>query len=638
MRIDVKKYLFMGLQEDRHAFFTKAQELGIVHFIETHVTMKEVPVEIEEYTKALKVLRGLPVAPQEFPKDLHVADNVTKNIVELHQQLEKLEEERRILKLEISRVEIFGDFKIDDLAFIAKQANRKLQFFCGKEGLKDEMEFPPEVIYIGSEHGLDYFAAINTQPQQYPRLVEMKIDRSLGELLARQKVVALEINALQTKLKGNSKFNKFLHQAFVAKMDSYNLHTAKESARSTLDGSLFVVEGWVPVNKIEELKSLASDMSIHIEEVSIEPEDVVPTYLENKGFSRIGEDLVGIYDTPSITDKDPSIWVLIAFSLFFAFIVGDGGYGAAYLGLALYIKYKYPEIKGVGKRVLNLMIILCIACIAWGFLTTSFFGLKIGLDNPLRKISLVQWMVEKKTAFHMEYKDDTYQKLVKEFPQLASAKDPYTFLKEGSTIENGKVDYKILSDFTNGIMMELALFIGSVHVLTSLIRYAGRNLISFGWILFVIGGYLYFPYYLKVPSVINYIGGVPPEISGTLGLYLIAAGIPLAMILSIYTHGVAGIFEVMGVIQIFADILSYLRLYALGLAGAIMGETINSMAEAIPFAIAFILMLSAHFINMVLGVMSGVIHGLRLNFLEWYHYSFEGGGKKFRALKLLSND
>jgi V/A-type H+-transporting ATPase subunit I len=164
----------------------------------------------------------------------------------------------------------------------------------------------------------------------------------------------------------------------------------------------------------------------------------------------------------------------------------------------------------------------------------------------------------------------------------------------------------------------------------------GRNWAAAGWILFLIGGYLYFPFYLGVPSVVNYLVGVPSATAGHIGLYMITAGIPLAVALSVYRHGIAGLHEVMNVIQVFADTMSYLRLYALGLAGGIVAATMNGLAGGLPWFFGVLLLILAHGINMALGIMSGVIHGLRLNFLEWYHYSFEGGGKKFKALRMLN--
>ena len=91
----------------------------------------------------------------------------------------------------------------------------------------------------------------------------------------------------------------------------------------------------------------------------------------------------------------------------------------------------------------------------------------------------------------------------------------------------------------------------------------------------------------------------------------------------------------MTVIEVFADVLSYLRLYALALAGSIMANTFNSFSSKMPFIFGILVLIIGHTLNIVLSVMGGVIHGLRLNFLEWYHYSFEGEGKKHRPLALL---
>ena len=75
----------------------------------------------------------------------------------------------------------------------------------------------------------------------------------------------------------------------------------------------------------------------------------------------------------------------ICFALFFAFIIGDAGYGFIYLSLALFLRYKYPNLKGTGKRVLNLFTVLCVGCVIWGTLMTSFFGMQIALGQSPEK-------------------------------------------------------------------------------------------------------------------------------------------------------------------------------------------------------------------------------------------------------------
>ena len=195
-----------------------------------------------------------------------------------------------------------------------------------------------------------------------------------------------------------------------------------------------------------------------------------------------------------------------------------------------------------------------------------------------------------------------------------------------------------MDSFNDQILFELALFIGSVHIILSLLRYVGRNWSAVGWILFIIGGYLYFPYMLKTASLLNYAFGVPGTEGAAWGLNLVYGGIGLATALALVQKKWGGLAEPMVVIQVFGDILSYLRLYALGLAGAIVAATINSMAAEAGLFFGFFILLLGHTVNIGLGIMSGVIHGLRLNFLEWYHYSFEGGGKLFTPLRLLQRE
>lgn len=637
MRYDVKKFLFVGIHDDNKPFFKKAQELGIIHFVNQSSTQgKEMPVDLQNLLVALKLLRGLPTLEQEENVRLEDADEIVNQILHLKEQLEKLNEEHRILNLEIARVGIFGDFSLETLEFIEREGKCKIQFFVGKTGVFHEAPMPEELIFIASEHNLDYFIAINDVPVAYDKLVEMKIDYPLGILVEKQHQVDHEIVQHEHRLKTFAKYSDLLHHALAAKMNKYNLHQAESCSQEVMNGSLFAVEGWVSVNQIDKLNDLVKANRVHYEEIAIEPADVVPTSLVNTGLSRIGEDLVHIYDTPSTTDKDPSLWVLLFFSLFFAFIIGDGGYGLIYLAIALYLNYKFSKAKGLGKRLLKLFAILGTACVIWGVMTTSFFGIPIDIDSPLRKVSLVHWLVEKKAEYLMHHQESSsYKEWVAKYPALATATSPADFIDKGVIVKNGEKEYDVLNRLSDNILLELALFIGVVHIIISFLRYIGRNWNGLGWIAFLIGAYLYFPYYLDTPSFLNFVFGIDLVKGSEAGYQLIFGGIATAVILAIVKNGWMGLLEVMSVIQVFADILSYLRLYALGLAGAIVGSTINEMAGVVPAVVAVFLILGAHMINMLLGIMSGVIHGLRLNFLEWYHYSFEGGGKQFQPLHLL---
>jgi V/A-type H+-transporting ATPase subunit I len=633
MRYDVKKFIFIGIAEEKINFFKKAQEIGIVDFIDISGKAKETPVEISNLVAAIKVLRGLPTADQETLTEFTLANGLVNKILEYKHKLEKLEEEKRLVHLEITRVNIFGDYSKDDLAYIEHEGHSKIQFFFAKHGITEEHPLPKEVLFVGTDHNLDYFISINDSPRMYDHLIEMRIDHTSGELRTRYHEIWKEIHELQAKLKKFAKYNKFLHQALTYKLNQHNLLVAQNDVKLKMDDSLFVIQGWVPVNKEMQLQQIVKDLDVHSEEIAIEEKDVVPTYLENKGIPKLGEDIVHVYDTPSPTDKDPSMWVLVFFSLFFAFIVGDGGYGLIFLVIALYMRYKFGPMKGAKMRFMKLFTILACACIGWGLLTNSFFGITFGPDSPMRKVSVINWLVEKKAEYHLERKDDTYQYWVKEFPNLKGIEDPHQFISEGIKTVNGISTHEIINKFTDNIMMELALVLGMVHIILSMLRYSGRNLVNIGWMLFIVGGYMYLPHYLKTASILDYIFDINRDTLAMDGLYLMGGGVALATILAVYKHKFLGLLEPMVGIQVFSDIMSYLRLYALGLAGAMVTATINEAAGAAGIVLGALLLIVGNGINIVLSVMGGVIHGLRLNFLEWYHYSFEGGGKMFKPLR-----
>ncbi len=637
MRYDLKKILFVGLKEERESFFEQAQSLGIIHFIENKALLKEIPQAIQAITAAIKIIRTLPLTEQEELEDYALTDAIVEEVLKLKQEADKLSKEKRLIKIEMSRIEIFGDFSLEELHKIEKEIGRKAHFYFAKQGYEETTLLPENLIYVDSDHGLDYFVAFDKQPQSYPKMIEMLIEQPLGELRKKAKLLKNALHKTEQQLKFYAKYNTFLHHALIQKLNIHNLQTTKNAISWQFDQALFVIEGWVPINQVDSLQQMVNDLNVHMEEIAYKEDEVPPTYLENAGISRLGEDLVNIYDTPSAADKDPSLWVLFFFALFFAFIIGDGGYGLIFLGAALYIRYKYALSKS-SLRLVNLVTILGAACIGWGVLTTSFFGVPLDIDNPLRKISLTQWLAEKKASYLIEKKDAEWQEWIKKFPDLKTVSDPHLFLKEGKVEKEGKISYEILDQFSNHILFELAILIGVVHLMLSLLRYVNRNLASAGWVLFLIGAYLYFPYFLHVNSMIHYVLGVNPEEGSRNGLYLMFGGMGLATVIALIKHRLLGLLEPMQVIQIFADTMSYLRLYALGLSGAMLISTMNDLAGSVHIVFGIVIIILGHIVNMVLCVMSGVIHGLRLNFLEWYHYSFEGGGKPFNPLRKLTID
>lgn len=629
------KYLILGARKDLDQFFEISQEHGFLEFISiSGKKAVEHPITIQSLLAAIKILRKQPVSePYLGGGDLAFGMQISERILELKEDLEKLYEEKRLLEAEISRVGPFGDFSMDDIESIERDGRRKIQFFCMKAAKSHKTNFTDEVIYVGTEYDLDYFITINQEATSYPGMIEMRIDAPIGELEGRLGFVVDSIHRFEGELKEYSGHIEFLQTVLVEEVNKHQLSCAKKEVSYPLQNAVFAVEVWIPENKTETLYSILGDIAVHAEQISVEKEELVPTCLENKGMGLVGEDLMKIYDIPSTSDKDPSKWILWFFALFFSIIVGDGGYGVLFLGLAFYLKYKFPRLKDPQKRMLKLLFILSSSCIVWGVLTSSYFGLKIAPQSKLTELSPLYYLAEKKAAFHMEQKDQVYSDWLGKFPQLAQAKSGKQLLQEASVPYKGGVSYKMLDEFLSNILLEFTIVVGVIHLSLSFLRYVKRNVSGLGWVAFMVGGYLYFPSVLGATSLINFMEWISKPMAAAIGLQLVYGGIGFALVAALIQRGWKAWSEIANLVQVFADVLSYLRLYALSLAASIVAATFNQEGSDLGLVVGAVVILSGHCVNIVLGFMGGVIHGLRLNFLEWYHYCFDGGGRLFKPLQ-----
>ena len=212
-------------------------------------------------------------------------------------------------------------------------------------------------------------------------------------------------------------------------------------------------------------------------------------------------------------------------------------------------------------------------------------------------------------------------------------------LEKGTKVKESTVIYSFMSDLYDGIFLEISLLIGILHLSISFIRNLYRNWSGFGWMCTMYGGFLYFPKVLDSYSILVYTGVIERNLSYVIGEQLLYGGLILAVLLSIIqSKSLSGITALFSAIEVFSDVLSYLRLYALGLASMVLASTFNEMGVSVGLMFGWIIILLGHCINITLGVMAGVIHGLRLNFLEWYHHCYEGEGKKFSPLRLLKTE
>lgn len=638
MIVDLHKYLIYGAKEEMDRFFTLAQRAGFLEFIGIwHKKALEIPPNVKRILSAIRILRvweGAEAGVEMLvPSDPYL---FAEKVVEVNGALERLFEEERMLRAEIARLAPFGDFSTQDVHFIEQEGKRSIQFFCMKGVHAEEAEIPPELIYLGTEYDLAYFVSISKERTAYPKMIEIQIERPVGMLRERLQDVKRQIAFNEAQLRGWAASSPFLQEGLAEGLNEHDLRSARHDAVFPLHDALFAIEAWVPETRISSLHGLLSTLSVECEEIAIEPGDRIPTCMENRGSAKVGEDLVQVYDIPAPTDADPSPWILVFFAIFFAMIIADAGYGLLFLLTGAFLKWKMPRLAGAGKRFVKLILILGASTTLWGAMTASFFGMEIGADSSYRKMSLLHNLATKKAEYLMEEKNDVYQEYLRNFPAIETATDGHDFLVKAAKEQDGQIKYVALTDFYDDALMEFAIVMGIIHLSCALGRYLRRNWSNLGWIIFMAGGYLYFPVAsLNATSIVNYMGWISKPLAHTIGQQLLYGGFGLAVLAALIKRGIgACLMEILNVIQVFSDVLSYLRLYALGLAGMIVAQTFNSLGERFGIVFGAVIILLGHSVNISLSVMSGVIHGLRLNFLEWYHYCWEGGGRLFNPLRL----
>ncbi len=634
MIIDLHKYLIFGTKQDLDVFFVLAQRAGFLEFIGPSRKKVELPQIAKTFLNAIKIAKHYPIHPNEAPVGIASSEDLANQMVSMKSHQETLLETERLLVSEIARISVFGDFSRSELDAFEIEARRVVQFFCMKSYLSSRMTLPSDLIYVGTDYDLDYFVVVNRERIQYPKMIEIQIEHPVGELREKLQSVREEIAKLETDLRIFSNGLHYLQEGLVKHLNEYSLKLAKQSASLPLGDAVFATEAWVPSNHIQSLQGLVSGLNVDVVRIAVGKKETVPTYMENIGFSKVGEDILHIFDTPSHEDKDPSLWILVFFSLFFSMIVCDAGYGCVFLLIMLFLKWKFPRARGVKRRFLKLGMILSVSSIFWGCLTSSYFAIDFSPDNPLQKTSIIAYLAKKKADYHFTLKDDVYQEYVKKYPSL-STENADAFIMQTQTHAQGHVTYPIFDEFSTNVLMEFSFLAGILHISLSFLRYLRRNWAGLGWVIFMVGGYLYFPSIVQATVLVNFMGWISKPVAYAVGFDMVFAGIALAFLAALWKKRWGAFSELFHIVQVFADVLSYLRLYALALGGMVMARTFNdSLGIEMGLIGTIVIVLAGHLININVSLMGAVVHGLRLNFLEWFHYSFEGGGRLFNPLAL----
>lgn len=345
------------------------------------------------------------------------------------------------------------------------------------------------------------------------------------------------------------------------------------------------LQGYCPEDVVESVKTAADKNGWgYIIEVPDDPSEV-PTLLRNRKPLRIIEPLFKFMGTlPGYHEVDVSFIFLLFFSLFYAMIIGDAGYGLLFLTGTLFARIK---MKKAPMEPFALFFVLSIATIIWGSLTGTWFGSK----------TLAQWSPLKRLII-----------------------EPMFSFNDSAEATN--------------FMMKFTFFLGLIHLTIGRLMAFLKKLPSIqavaelGWIMIVAG--IFFMADLLVLS-----NPLPKFVLPLMATGIVVVGIfanfqknPVKMIGSFFG---TVLISSLNVISGFSDVVSYIRLFAVGVASVTVAASFNAMAGGI---LAPFVLILGHGLNIILGLMSVMVHGVRLNMLEFSgHLGQEWSGKEYRPFK-----
>lgn len=608
----MRKILILGPRPHQEELLRRLQDAGIVQ-VEPyhgdaypidgrHVTPLGADLALSAYRTLQKYERQMRIEKITPPSERSglPPERIVEDLPLLEDRVRVLRDKIQQLSNKLDSIEPWGTFDLAALREICEKGNLTIQFWEVAHDYADEVsiEGALAVMEVNVDPERRYFLTFSDHTLHFADCLEIRYDEDRPTLARRIEVLKKELtDTYQTIYRMvNDRDDVFRH--YLHELDKFHYGSAAWGVIRLMDDAIFVLQAWCPDRSFPRLSEIAAEIPIQVEEVAPDERERVPTLMANEGSAALGEDLVKIYDTPSYNDWDPSSWVFFSFMLFYSMIFGDAGYALTIIAALLYARHKIKAPSAGIRRFLNLSLALSGAATAYGLLTGGFYGLSG--QNPL-----FGWIV-----------------------RLAL------------------IDTDISHPGVLSKMMTISIVIGLIHITISILLKAGRSILSMkqpigaipllAWVPGIWG--FYFWANLKDTDPATAAVCLKIFIAALIVVFLTSAGSwrPLRFLFG-------GFLGVYNGVQFFADVLSYLRLFALGLSGSLIAQNFNMLAmmvwDAGPlyFTIlpATLIFVAGHALNIALCVMGGVIHGLRLNFLEWYRWSFDGGGRPFKAFKNL---
>jgi V/A-type H+-transporting ATPase subunit I len=610
MIVKMKKVSIVVFDRFRDQSLRALRKLGLVHiesrpasgddltrYSEQKTQLERAHLLLPEEEKKKKVrgrkdptFQGNLSAGSVTEEDIDGCLEISEEIVDLTEKIRLTHENIDRLTREQRRLVLWGDYDPQEIGELADKGVFIILYELSTDQFK---QLPAETDWV-----------VISQSKSTVRLAVITIG-SAAELDFEPEVIAERgraklqqlLDATGTELQGLE--HRLQHLAgerarIQAVLERIERKIEFEQVRTGMVGEeqLSYLTGYIPAKRADALKRAAAEngWALLIDEPA--EYDPVPTLVENPKWIRIIRPMFSLMETtPGYREFDISFLFLLFFSLFFAMLIGDAGYGIVLFVLTLVARLAMPKRPG---GVFSLMFVLSGATIVWGTLSGTWFGVEALARHPVLSRIVI--------------------------PQIASF-----------GVENTK-SVMLLCFLIGAVHLSIARLINFIRSLPKLVAFGELGWLSILWGMFF---------------VVRYI--VLQETLNPVGIWLVGAG----MILIVFFGEQKGKFfkgiflglvrlplSILDSIGSFSDIVSYVRLFAVGLATVAVAANFNAMAAGVGFGsipsglISAFILFFGHTLNIVMGAMSVIVHGVRLNMLEFSgQLGMEWSGVPFKPFK-----
>ena len=608
----MKKLTLLIYHKEYEAFLAQMQQLGVLHVQAAQDGAPSSP-ELEEKLALARHVRELAARTEALsgaplgsvPAPVPDGRETVARLDRADEQRHALEQELQRLQKDEAALRPWGDFDPAGVERLRHTGHTMDFFSCPVRLYDTAWEEAYCAIRINQEEGKTYFVTLTPTGTDISVNAErIKLPAtSLGDVRRRIAKKQQEMAALDESLRQTAAADAAALRGYEA-----GLRTSLAFDRVVLDTAhaandrLMVLQGWIPENREAEVTRFLATQEVYYEIRAARKDENAPIQLKNNAFVRMYEVLTKMYGVPDYGEFDPTPMIAPFFTLFFAFCLGDSGYGLILIALGFLLKRKLSKSMA---GMMNLVITLGCATTVFGAILGTFFGISL-FDSGLPD-SVKRFMIAGK-------------------------------------VEGTNYDKQML----------LAILVGIVHIsvamtvkaIVTTVRYGFKESLSaWGWMLLVVG--------FVATGSLAFLHVIPSGLSE--GLFIgigSVAGIGIYLLNNLHRNVLAnigaGLWDTYNMASgLMGDVLSYLRLYALGLAGGLLGGVFNQLAFMVQDAaggVAGILccgliLVLGHSLNIAMSCLSAFVHPLRLTFVEYFKNSgYDGQGKAYQPFSVYENN